>query len=69
MTTADDDFAFRATADGRVLISWHGRLVTTLAGDKATRFRQRADGASPRERQLLMARATGNFKRGNEKGR
>ncbi len=69
MTGAGDDFAFRATADGRVLISWRGRQVATLAGDKATWFLQRVEGATPEKLQVLMARATGNFKRGNERGR
>jgi len=27
------DFAYRATADGRVMITWQGRTVTTLKGD------------------------------------
>jgi hypothetical protein len=69
MTENQDDFSYRATADGRVLISWRGRQVTILAGDKATWFLKRADGATPEKLQVLMARATGNFKRGNERGR
>ena len=28
-------FAWQATKDGRVRISWQGRVVTTLAGGKA----------------------------------
>jgi hypothetical protein len=69
MTESVDDFSFRATADGRVLISWRGRQVATLAGDKAQWFLQRVEGATPAKLQVLMARATGNFKRGNERGR
>jgi hypothetical protein len=59
-------FSYRATKDGRVLISWNGRVVVTLAGDDAAAFRARVDGLDARSAQLLMAARTGNFKRGNE---
>jgi hypothetical protein len=47
-------FSYRETKDGRVRVALHGRHVITLAGDDA-------------QRQLLLAKATGNFKRGNER--
>jgi hypothetical protein len=50
-----------------VRISWRGRVVTTLAGARAARFLRGAEGADEEAAQLLMARATGNFKRGNER--
>jgi hypothetical protein len=61
------DFSWRATKDGRVRISRAGRVVTTLGGDAARRFVSRAEGADPEVAQQLMARATGNYKRGNER--
>jgi hypothetical protein len=60
-------FTYGTTADGRVLISWRGRIVTTLAGAKAARFLAQAEGVGGEAEQLLLARATGNFKRGNER--
>jgi hypothetical protein len=60
-------FAWQATKDGRVRISWRGRVVTTLAGAPAARFLREVEGADEEAEQLLMARATGNFKRGNER--
>ena len=60
-------FAWHATKDGRVRISWQGRVVTTLAGAAAARFLREVEGAGEEAEQLLMARATGNFKRGNER--
>ena len=69
MTEPGDDFSYRTTADGRVLISWRGRQVVVLAGDKAKWFLQRVEGATPAKLQVLMARATGDFKRGTERGR
>jgi len=64
---SDLGFSWRATKDGRVWISRDGRLVTTLAGQEARRFRDRAEGAADEAAQQLMARATGNYKRGNER--
>jgi hypothetical protein len=58
-------FAWRATKDGRIRISWQGRVVTTLAGGRAARFLRDVEGADEEGEQLLLARATGNFKRGN----
>jgi hypothetical protein len=61
------EFGWQATKDGRVRISWQGRVVTTLAGDAAARFVRQAEGADEDAVQALLARATGNFKRGNER--
>jgi hypothetical protein len=62
-----NDFSYRATKDEKVFISWNGRTVTTLSGAKARRFLSEAERADAEGEQLLMARATGNFKRGNER--
>lgn len=60
-------FAWQATKDGRVRIAWRGRVVTTLARLPAERFLREVEGADEEAEQLLMARVTGNFKRGNER--
>jgi hypothetical protein len=60
-------FSWNATKDGRVRIAHRGRVVTTLAGEAASSFRRRAEAADDAGQQALMARATGNFKRGNER--
>ncbi len=60
-------FGWQATKDGRVRISWRGRVVTTLAGDSAARFLREIEAADEDSAQRVMARATGNFKRGNER--
>jgi hypothetical protein len=61
------DFSFVQRKDDTVVISWKGRPVTTLAGAKARRFI--ADAATEDEAalQMRMAKATGNFKHGNER--
>jgi len=62
-------FARASTKDGRVRMSWRGRVVTTLAGGSAARFLEQVEGLDREGEQLLMARATGNFKHGNERSR
>ena len=44
-----------------------GRQVTVLKGKSAADFLARAEGLDEPGRQKLMARVTGNFKRGNER--
>ena len=61
------EFSWRSTKDGRVRIWRGGRVVTTLAGHSARRFLRRVDDADEDAAQLEMARATGNYKRGNER--
>ena len=59
-------FSWARTNDGRVRILRGHRLVTTLAVAAAARFVNRVEDADPAAAQQLMARATGNYKRGNE---
>lgn len=63
----EDVFSCRITKDGKVFLSWHGKQVTILSGKRAADFIAAIGGASDKEAQLLMAKATGNFKHGNER--
>jgi hypothetical protein len=63
----DHVFSYRAHKDGTVRIAYRGKVVTTLAGKEAARFLSRVAGADAAQAQLVMAKATGNFKRGNER--
>lgn len=62
-----EPFSCVTRADGTVVISYHGAPVTLLRGKAADRFATRMDGADAAAAQQLMARATGNFKHGNER--
>ena len=62
----EEVFAYRATKDQKVFISWCGKQVTALSGRKAARFLANIANAEGKEAQLVMAKETGNFKRGNE---
>ena len=61
---AAEGFVFRETADGVVTVLHHGRVATTLRGLAATRFLEEVERGDP---QLVMARVTGNYRRGNER--
>ena len=63
----DRPFSYRVTKDRRVLISWGSSAVTTVAGSAAAYLIAALDGADEERAQHLLARATGSFKRGNER--
>ncbi|GAB2457545.1 hypothetical protein [Jatrophihabitans fulvus] len=58
-----EQFEYRVRGDD-VVISHHGRPATVLRGDRARAFLAEVDRTDP---QQLMARVTGNYKRGNER--
>jgi hypothetical protein len=64
---AEEVFAYRTTKEGTVFISWQGKTVTTLRGKAAERFLEKITGLEGGDAQLVMAKATGNFKHGNER--
>jgi hypothetical protein len=64
---ADEPFSWAARADGTVIISYRSAPVTALRGQRAARFLDRVAAVDAGGAQQLMARATGNFKRGNER--
>ncbi|QVQ51472.1 hypothetical protein J4H86_22160 [Spiractinospora alimapuensis] len=56
-------FSYTERSDGSVVITHRGRAATTLRGARAAEFLSEVD-SNP---QLVMARWTGNYKRGNER--
>jgi hypothetical protein len=64
---AGEPFSFLARADGSIVIRYRAAPVTVLRGKAAIRFTTRMAGADGAAAQGLMARATGQFKRGNER--
>jgi hypothetical protein len=58
---------YRERKDGTVELLHHGRLASTLRGAEARAFLVRALVGDPSEAQHLMARLTGNYKRGSER--
>jgi hypothetical protein len=57
-------FDYQARSDGSVVIEHHGRAVTHLRGGRAAEFLAEVGTDDPQE---VMARWTGNYRRGNER--
>lgn len=66
-TTTDLGFTYRQRKGGAVEVLHRGRLATTLRGADALDFLAEVESAGFGEAQQLMARLTGNYKRGNER--
>ncbi|MEV1330647.1 hypothetical protein AB0J20_13835 [Micromonospora costi] len=60
---AAQGFRYVERGDGTVVITHHGRVAATLRGGRAAQFLAEV-GEEP---QLVMARWTGNYRRGNER--
>ncbi len=60
-------FAFRARKNGDVHVFHHGILATTLRAERARAFLAAVESADAASAQKLMARVTGNYRRGNER--
>jgi hypothetical protein len=59
-----EGFTFTFRKNGDVVIRHHGQVATTLRGTQAAAFVADVANADDQE---LMARVTGNYKRGNER--
>lgn len=57
-------FAYRERGDGSVVITHNERHATTLRSGRAGQFLSEVAAGDPQE---VMARWTGNYKRGNER--
>ena len=63
----DLGFTYQVRKSGDIEISHHGRPAVMLRGKEAENFKQKAPDEHSAEAQQLMARVTGNYKRGNER--
>lgn len=59
-----EGFAYVVRKNGDIVISHHGRVATTIRGAAAGEFLDAVDAG---DAQAVMARVTGNYKRGNER--
>ena len=60
-------FSYRTTKNGKIFIYWYDKQVKVLKGKKASKLISKLSREDSKGKQLLLAKATGNFKRGNEK--
>ena len=63
----DLGFTYRQRKSGVVELLHHGRLASTLRGAAVQKFQAKVESSDPSAAQHLMARLTGNYKRGNER--
>ncbi|MFD1021001.1 hypothetical protein [Thalassobacillus hwangdonensis] len=61
-------FSYRVNKAQTVFIDYFGKQVKILKGKEADKFLTKIEAVNnEKEEQLIMAKVTGNFKRGNEK--
>jgi len=63
----DLGFRFRTRKDGDIEVLHRGKVATTLRGQDAQEFLSEVEESDDAGTQQLMARITGNYKRGNER--
>ncbi len=66
----DSGFSYELRKDGSVAVRRDGKPVRTIGGAAARRLAERLEAAADdNARQLVLAKATGNYRRGNERAR
>lgn len=60
-------FTYQISKEKKVFIYWSGKQVKVLKGKEAQNFISKLIGLDDKGIQLVMAKVTGNFKRGNER--
>ena len=64
---ANEPFAYTATKNGTLQLHARGRIVKTMKGKAASSLLEKLESADKAQRQRLLAKATGQFKFGNER--
>ena len=60
-------FSYRVSKDKKVFICWYKKEIMILKGKESEKFLSKIANTDELEAQLIMAKITGNFNRGNEK--
>lgn len=64
---AEKAFTYEEKKDSKIFIYHYGKQVMILKEQKASQLLKRLHNATKEDTQLILAKVTGNFKRGNEK--
>jgi len=59
-------FTYQVTKSGKVFLFWDGKRIKILDGNAAQKLLMKINGLQEQDSRLVMAKETGNFKRGNE---
>ncbi|HEX5701263.1 MAG TPA: hypothetical protein VFX77_11490 [Rubrobacter sp.] len=65
-----EQYSYRITKNGKLFVYWHGeqgKREIVLKDPRAERLIRDLPAMDPEQQQLALARATANFKRGNER--
>ena len=65
----EEIFSYQKSKDDKVFIYWYNQQVMILKNKMAQKFIKQIEGLDDSEKQLVMAKITGNFKRGNERNK
>ena len=60
-------FDYRFAKDDKILIYRKGKLIMTFTKEKARKLKNKMAGKTEKEIQFVLAKATGQYKYGNEK--
>jgi hypothetical protein len=63
----DAPFDYSFTKDGKLFIKYEGKIVKTLKGKPAEKLNKELADSDQMGAQLILAKQTGNFKKGNER--
>ncbi len=63
----DLGFSFTVNKNNELEIRHHGKFATKFSNDKGVKVASQLEQSGFHEQQQLMARLTGNYKRGNER--
>ncbi len=63
----EEFFSYKVSKDNKIFIFWYEKQVKILIGKESEKFLAKIEKTNAKEAQLIMAKATGNFKHGNEK--
>jgi len=63
----EEPFEYQVFKDNKVQIYWNNKPVMMLKGSAALDLLKKLERAEGKNVQLVLAKITGNFKRGNEK--
>ena len=66
-SSGDLGFSYRVASNGEISILRNARVITILRAAVARDFLAEVEDSPPEAQQQLMARLTGNYKRGNER--
>lgn len=63
----DQAFTFQESKEGKIIIFYYSKQIMIVKDQRAHTLSRKLANASLEEQQMILAKATGNFKRGNER--